>query len=137
MKLYGLSEIADATGDKLNTVSQWYKRGKLPEPDQLLKMGPVWSADTIRPWIRQQKKAREAARRLARTTGGLTGLMLMIVVGMIAHVWTRVSLHTALDAGNVDDIERAALMHGNVTEVIDDFGYLVGASLLEADTHDS
>jgi predicted DNA-binding transcriptional regulator AlpA len=53
MKLYGIAEIAQALGVSRGLVAQWYRRGKLPEPDARLAMGPVWTAATIEPWIRQ------------------------------------------------------------------------------------
>lgn len=59
MKLYGIAEIAERTGDKAATVSQWFKRGKLPKPDAELAMGPVWTGQTIGPWIRQRRQKRE------------------------------------------------------------------------------
>jgi len=52
-KLYGIAEIAGAIAARPETVAQWYRRGKLPEPTARLKMGPVWSAADIEAWIRQ------------------------------------------------------------------------------------
>ncbi len=54
MRLYGIAEIAQALGARRQTVAQWYQRGKLPEPDAHLAMGPVWTARTIEPWIRRR-----------------------------------------------------------------------------------
>jgi hypothetical protein len=52
VKLYGIYELAEAIGAKPATVSQWYKRGKLPEPSEVLKMGPVWTEARVRKWIK-------------------------------------------------------------------------------------
>lgn len=54
MKLYGLTEIAQAVGAKPRTVSMWLARGKLPEPTARLAMGPVWTAQAIEGWIDEQ-----------------------------------------------------------------------------------
>jgi hypothetical protein len=60
MKLYGIAEIAEALGADRYTIAKRYSRGKLPEPDARLAMGPVWAAKTIEPWIKGQR--REAKR---------------------------------------------------------------------------
>jgi hypothetical protein len=52
---YGISEIAEAIGARPETVAQWYRRGKLPPPDAVLKMGPVWIGRTIGSWLHQRK----------------------------------------------------------------------------------
>ena len=49
--LYGLAEIADEIGVRRGTVAQWHRRGKLPAPDALLAMGPVWTEQTLLPWL--------------------------------------------------------------------------------------
>jgi hypothetical protein len=58
MKFYGITEIAEAIGQRRDTVSMWRTRGKLPQPDAVLKMGPVWTAASIEPWIKKQKEGR-------------------------------------------------------------------------------
>lgn len=58
MKVYGIKEIAEALGARRQTVSQWFKRGHLPDPDERLASGPVWLAKTIEPWINKQKGKR-------------------------------------------------------------------------------
>jgi hypothetical protein len=50
--LYGIAEIAEAIRERPATVAQWRRRGKLPTPTADLKMGPVWTAEAIEPWIR-------------------------------------------------------------------------------------
>jgi hypothetical protein len=56
VKLYGIREIADELGERPNTVSVWYHRGKLPVPSFILAMGPVWTERRIRPFIEAQQK---------------------------------------------------------------------------------
>jgi hypothetical protein len=55
VRLYGITEIAEAVGQSPNLVKQWHKRGKLPNPSAVLAMGPVWSARVIEPWIEARK----------------------------------------------------------------------------------
>lgn len=43
----GISEIAHALGISRQTAHAWHARGKLPEPDAKLAMGPVWKVTTI------------------------------------------------------------------------------------------
>lgn len=56
LNVYGVSEIAAALGVPRNTVTQWYRRGKLPQPDAELAMGPIWIDRRIERWIEQQRK---------------------------------------------------------------------------------
>jgi hypothetical protein len=64
MKLYGIAEIAEALGVDRYLVAQWYRRARsgtaggmdLPEPSQVLYMGPVWTHQTISPWLRSMKR---------------------------------------------------------------------------------
>ena len=49
----GIAEIAQLVGASRQTVGQWHTRGKLPEPDARLAMGPVWSVETIRHFLAQ------------------------------------------------------------------------------------
>ena len=59
LKLYGVAEIAQALGMRRETIAQWHLRGKLPEPDAVLAMGPVWTEATIRPWLRRQERGKQ------------------------------------------------------------------------------
>jgi hypothetical protein len=55
-RLYGIAEIAEAIGQRPNTVAQWFRRGKLPNPDAELAIGAVWTGKSIGPWIRKQRR---------------------------------------------------------------------------------
>lgn len=46
-ELVGLSEAADILGIDRKTAAVYRKRGKLPEPDCVLKAGPIWEKETI------------------------------------------------------------------------------------------
>lgn len=61
MILYGITEIAREIGISPDTVSVWRTRGKLPEPDFVLAMGPIWKAGTIRSFLERVRK--DAGRR--------------------------------------------------------------------------
>jgi predicted DNA-binding transcriptional regulator AlpA len=62
MKLYGLTEIAAATGIDRRVLAMWLHRGKLPEPDARLAMGPAWTARRIEPWIEAHMHHRTTRR---------------------------------------------------------------------------
>ena len=47
----GIAEIAQRAGVPRQTVAQWHARGKLPEPDARLAMGPVWRETAIESWL--------------------------------------------------------------------------------------
>lgn len=57
VRLYGIAEIAAALNARPKTVSIWLSRGRLPEPDARLAMGPAWLAETIEPWIASQRSS--------------------------------------------------------------------------------
>ena len=50
--VYGVAEIAQASGERREAVAQWKFRNLLPRPDQELASGPIWFEDTIVPWLR-------------------------------------------------------------------------------------
>ena len=49
--MFGIAELAAATGRPRGTIAQWYRRGKLPDPTARLAMGPVWTGPDIEDWI--------------------------------------------------------------------------------------
>jgi predicted site-specific integrase-resolvase len=55
MTLYGVQEIAQALGVPRATISQWLRRGKMPEPTGRLAAGPVWTERVIGPWIKEHQ----------------------------------------------------------------------------------
>ena len=57
-RLYGIAELAAALGVAPNTVAQWYRRGKLLEPDEVLAMGPVWKGARIERWLEERRERR-------------------------------------------------------------------------------
>jgi predicted DNA-binding transcriptional regulator AlpA len=54
--LFGIAELAQATGHPRGTLSQWYRRGKLPEPAATLAMGPVWTGPEVTAWIEDHRR---------------------------------------------------------------------------------
>ena len=54
-ELLGLAELADMLGMKKDAVIQRVRRGRLPVPDLRLAAGPIWKAETIRPWLKEQE----------------------------------------------------------------------------------
>lgn len=55
LKLYGIAEIAGATGRSASIISVWVSRGKLPEPYQELVRGKVWAGPEIEAWIQENR----------------------------------------------------------------------------------
>lgn len=102
MHLYGIAEIASALGARPATVAQWHRRGRLPQPDEMLAMGPVWYGSTIRPWIEKERiriqefgleksearqrlesigqRGREAGAATLEVLGELAGVALLILL---------------------------------------------------------
>ena len=60
--LMGPGEIAEEFGVRPNVVSNWRRRGVLPEPIIRLKMGPLWTRGQVESAI----AIREAKSRRAR-----------------------------------------------------------------------
>lgn len=56
MNLYGLAEFATAAGVRRELFAQWRHRGKIPEPFQTLRSGPVWTEQQVTRWISAQRK---------------------------------------------------------------------------------
>lgn len=95
-ELYSIDEIATAVGAKPATVSQWRRRGKLPQPDVLLAIGPIWYPETIRPWIEdylREQESRPPIERVAEEVGaiavgalnGLFWLAVAIAIGIYVY----------------------------------------------------
>ena len=65
-RFYGIAEIAEALGIDRQLVTVWRRRSShgMPIPDEELSSGPLWTADTIEPWI-----AATRARLLADAEG--------------------------------------------------------------------
>ena len=61
LKIYGVTEVADAIGVRRVDISVWLFRGNhgIPEPDERLSRGAVWLAKTIRPWIKAMNAEKE------------------------------------------------------------------------------
>ena len=47
----GLREFAAMLGQPAKKVATWRVRGKLPEPAQVLAMGPIWRRADAEAWI--------------------------------------------------------------------------------------
>lgn len=45
-----ISDIAEATGLKVDTINKYRTRNTLPEPDSKIGRTPVWKRDTIETW---------------------------------------------------------------------------------------
>jgi DNA-binding transcriptional regulator YiaG len=56
-RMLGTAELAAHLGISRELTSQWFRRAKLPEPDQRLAMGPVWRVETILAWERARRAA--------------------------------------------------------------------------------
>jgi hypothetical protein len=64
VKLYGIAEIASALGERRETVGQWHHRGQLPQPTAELRMGPVWDATVIEPWMKEARARKRSQLKL-------------------------------------------------------------------------
>ena len=45
-----ISEIAEVTGLKVDTINKYRTRATLPEPDFVIGRTPVWKRETIESW---------------------------------------------------------------------------------------
>jgi len=45
-----ISDIAEATGLKVDTINKYRTRNTLPEPDSKIGRTPVWKRETIETW---------------------------------------------------------------------------------------
>ena len=56
LKVYGITEVAEALCVPRVTVSVWLHRDMydIPEPTNRLSRGAVWLAETIEPWIERR-----------------------------------------------------------------------------------
>ena len=53
--LWGMAEIAEMLDwPRTNTVRL---RAILPPPDAVLRMGPIWTGDTINRWLRERSRS--------------------------------------------------------------------------------
>ncbi|WP_206922726.1 hypothetical protein [Alicyclobacillus suci] len=55
-ELAGVREVAEMTGWLPAKVSTYYKRGKLPDPVQVLASGPIWTKQQIKDWIKSENR---------------------------------------------------------------------------------
>src|SRR4051812_49282347 len=69
-RFYGIAEIAEALGIDRQLVTVWRRRSShgMPPPDEELSSGPLWTAETIAPWI-----ATTRARLEAEAAGSRSG----------------------------------------------------------------
>jgi hypothetical protein len=64
-KLYGIAEIAESLDVSPETVAQLRRTTTLPEPDEELQLGPVWTARHIAGWLGEQRALlRESPRAI-------------------------------------------------------------------------
>ena len=62
MELWGVMDIAAALQVAASTVYQWRNRADFPSPLGHPSNAPVWDAEEVRRWRRDQLKARRRAR---------------------------------------------------------------------------
>jgi hypothetical protein len=55
LELFGLAELVEMTG--WSPTNRVRLRALLPPPDFELRMGPIWTGDTVHPWIRQWQQS--------------------------------------------------------------------------------
>lgn len=64
-RYYGTAEIAEACGVTQQAVSNWLKRGTMPQPTFRLRMGPVWDTQKsmrFSTWLQANRKAAKKRR---------------------------------------------------------------------------
>lgn len=52
-RLLGAGEVAELLMVERETVHQWRRRGRLPEPDIIISGRPAWRRDRIEAWARE------------------------------------------------------------------------------------
>lgn len=57
-ELFGLAEFAEAAQIRRALFAQWRHRGKLPEPYQVLRSGPVWTRKQVQTWLADREEDR-------------------------------------------------------------------------------
>lgn len=62
--LVGLGDIAAICGVRRQTVDKWRMLGKLPAPDRIVVVSPVWRRSVILAW--ENRRRAEQARRAPR-----------------------------------------------------------------------
>lgn len=100
-RFYGIAEIADALGIDRQLVTVWRRRSShgMPPPDEELSSGPLWTADTIEPWI--------AATRERLAAGPRTGAPDPVRVRQAVRRLFRLVALLLEDEPRVDVIKRA------------------------------
>jgi predicted DNA-binding transcriptional regulator AlpA len=53
--IFGIQEIATATGLKEQTVRQYRSDGKLPKEDAVVSGNPLWARNTIAEWLNERE----------------------------------------------------------------------------------
>ncbi|MBA2706832.1 MAG: AlpA family phage regulatory protein [Gemmatimonadaceae bacterium] len=62
-ELWGIAEVAEALDVDRSTVYEWQRRSDFPRPVARLRMGPVWEAEALRDWRRQEMRQRRKRRK--------------------------------------------------------------------------
>ncbi len=80
-RFYGIAEIADALGVDRQLVTVWRRRSShgMPIPDEELSSGPLWTAETIEPWI-EATRPRARAAEPAQVRQGVRRLFRLVTI---------------------------------------------------------